>query len=371
MISTTLFRAFKLTIAVIAVLLQAACSLFYTDDRPEVQYQRAYSAEHLQIPPDLSSPDQTAGFIVSGVDDGKIQRNTLLPALDEVRFVRDGKLGWLELSASTETLWPLVRQFIQREGLLLQREEPLSGYMQTTWAEDTIEVQKSGFIALIDSALQLVRPTSELSSYRFRFEREGENRTRLFVSYRRLEEARLNSLDKDEAGEFGWVEAEADPEVEAQILTRLMVYLGIDVQRARGILSDDDIALLDSPAYVTTNEGGETALFVGRTMALVWLDVGVALENLNFKVEDDNIDAGRYQVTGTAEYAKNNAKEDDGGFFSGIADFFSSDDNLRNYLVYVGDTTGGTHITISDDNGDALDPKEEIAILNALRQYFI
>ena len=367
-----LSKPFLLLVSAALALSQSACSLFYTDDRPEVQYQRAYSAKQLEVPPDLSAPDQSGGFIVSGVEGGKIQRNTLLPSLDEVRFMRDGDLGWLELSASSEELWPLVREFIVREGLLLKKDEPLSGYMETTWAEETVAVQKGGLLGVIDSALEVVRPTSELISYGFRFERAAADKTRLFVSHRRLEEARVGVDNKDDEGEFTWAEAERDPEQEARVLVRLMVYLGIDVQRAKGILDDKDIASLSSPAYIVKDDNQQTSLFIAKTMAIAWPEVGVALENLSFQLEEDDIDTGRYEVIYGGAFLKSQEEaETEGGIFSGIANFFDTSDNTRVYQVYLGDTPGGTSLTVGDDNGDDLQPAEELAILNALRQQFI
>jgi len=255
------FVKFSLLSAGAFVLLaQSACSLFYTDDRPEVQYQRAFSAEQLESPPDLSGIDRSAGFVVSGVTGGKIQRNTLLPSLDEVRFVRDGNLSWLELSASSEDLWPLVRKFLLREGYLLKKDEPLLGYMETTWAEDIIAVPRVGLSGFINKTLTLIRPTSVLTSYVYRFERAGDATTRLFISHRTIEEQRIGEDKKQKHGEFAGGDVERDPEREARALIRLMVFLGIDVQRAKGILSDSEVARLESPAYIVLSEFRDTSL---------------------------------------------------------------------------------------------------------------
>ena len=56
------------------------------------------------------------------------------------------------------------------------------------------------------------------------------------------------------------MDAERDPELEAQLLIRLMVFLGIDVQRAQGILSETDLANLESPAYIVESESQDVSL---------------------------------------------------------------------------------------------------------------
>ncbi|MEM7292944.1 MAG: outer membrane protein assembly factor BamC [Pseudomonadota bacterium] len=216
-----------------------ACSVFYTDDRPEVQYQRAYSAEELEVPPDLSTPYKSAGFVVEGELNGKIGRNTLLPRIDDVRYVRQGDISWLELSVPAAELWTMVKKFLEREGYLLQKDEPLQGFMQTTWAEEQLAVPRQGLAGLIDKTLELIRPNSSLTAYFFRFERENESATRLFVDHRTLEESRIDNDNRREDGEYAVLEAERDPEVESRMLVRLMVYLGIEVQRAKCIIDDD------------------------------------------------------------------------------------------------------------------------------------
>ena len=357
------------------VLAQSACSMFYTDDRPEVQYQRAYSAEQLEAPPDLSEINRTAGFVVSGAEGGKIQHNTLLPSLDEVRFVREGSLSWLELSATVEEVWPLVRRFIIREGLLLKKEEPLSGYIETTWAEEILAVPRSGLSGVIDRSLALIRPTTSLTSYIFRFERSGKLSTRLFISHRTIEEQRVDDgkLQDDADAEYGWRDAEHDPELEARVLTRLMVFLGIDVQRAQGILSETDLANLESPAYIVESEFQDVSLFIAQTMSIAWNKVEVALENLLFRVEDDDFETGRFGVTFAGAFYENKSEPPESdGWFDGISDFFaSSNENTRGYQVYLRDQAGGTYLKVSDANGDALSTEEEHALLNAIRLQLI
>ncbi len=368
-----LVRFSLLSVCAFIPLTQSACSLFYTNDRPEVQYQRAYSAEQLVSPPDLSGIDRSAGFVVSGVAGGKIQRNTLLPSLDEVRLVRDGNLSWLELSASSEDLWPLVRKFILREGYLLKKDEPLLGYMETTWAEELLAVPRLGLAGIIDKTLTLIRPTSSLTSYVFRFERSGEATTRLFISHRTIEEQRV-SEDRDQVeAEFSWIDMERDPELEARVLIRLMVFLGIDVQRAKGILSEKDVARLESPAYILKTEFQNSALFIAQTLPLAWNEVENALENLYFVVEDNDIETGRFELTHAGAFLESKGEEPKSdGILDDIAIFFSSTGvSTHGYQVYLRDLPGGTYLNVSDENGDKLSPEEEHALLNAIRLQLI
>jgi outer membrane protein assembly factor BamC len=366
-------RCSLLPAGALVVLAQSACSSFYTDERPEVQYQRAYSAEQLEAPPDLSEINRTAGFVVSGAEGGKIQRNTLLPSLNEVRFVREGSQSWLELAATVEDLWPLVRRFIIREGYLLKNEVPLSGYIQTTWAEEYLTVPKSGFSGVIDQTLGLIRPTTSLTSFVFRFERSGKLSTRLFVSHRTIEEQRVDDGKVQDDGEYAWRDAEHDPEIEAQVLTRLMVFLGIDVQRAKGILNEIDLAQLESPAYIVESDLQDVSLFIAQTMPIAWNKVEIALENLLFLVEDDDFERGRFGVSyAGAFYDNNNEQAQSVGWFKGITEFFSSgNENTRGYLVLLRDQAGGTYLKVSDANGEALSTEEEHALLNAIRLQLI
>lgn len=351
---------------------QAACSAFYSDDRPEVQYQRAQSAEELEVPPDLAAPDKSGEFVVSGIDSSKIQRNTLLPEIEEVRFMREGDLSWLALSVEVEKLWPQVREFIFREGYVLSKNEPLSGYMETTWAEDKIAVPQSGISGFFSDALAVLTPSSSLTSYVFRFERDSDMSTRLFVTHREISEQAIETANpREEDGEYEWKDVGRNPELEARLLTRLMVYLGIDVQRAKGVLSDVEVVQLESPAYIVKNDQQESALFIAEPFALAWPKVSVVLENLNFYIEDEDINTARYQVSYAGAFHLVEASQEDEGFFGRVFGFFDSSDNIKGYQVYLNEQSNGTYVTLSDANGEALHPEEEHAILDAMRLQLI
>lgn len=361
------------TIGLFALLSQSGCSAFYSNDRPEVQYQRAYDAKRLEVPPDLSASDQGDTFVVSGVNAGKIQRNTLLPEMAEIRFMREGDLSWLELSISAEQLWPQVREFILREGYVLQKDEPLTGYMETTWAEDKIMVPQSGLSGFFSQALAVLTSSSELTSYAFRLERKDLDSTRLFVTLRKItEEAIEIDNPRKEDGECEWNGVGRDSEREARFLTRLMVYLGIDMQRAKGILNEVEVAQLKSPAYFTKNTQQEPALFIAQPFSQAWPEVSVALEDLNFVIDEDEIQTARYQVSyGGTFHQVETQEEGEEGLFGGLFDFLDSSDSVKSYLVYLSDQVSGTYVTVSDINSEPLHRQEEHAILDALRLQLI
>ncbi|MEM7207402.1 MAG: outer membrane protein assembly factor BamC [Pseudomonadota bacterium] len=354
---------------VITAALLPACSAFYSDSRPEVLYQKADSAEQLVIPPDLSSPRQSAGFVISGVDNEKITPNTLLPELDEIRYVRDGDVSWLALSSAPEDLWGGVREFLQREGYLLRKESPLEGIMQTTWAEETLAVPRAGLLGVIDKTLELIRPNESLTTFTFRFERAEQGGTHLFVDYRTIAEQRIDDDARDEDGTFAYRDAERNPEIESRMLMRLLVYLGIDVQRAKGILSEEDIARMEADAYIAQGDDFGTALVVTKTYALVWDEVEIALEDLLFDIEYGEFDVGRFDVSYTGDrFVADEPEEEDGGILQSLGAIFSAENtDVRTYQVYLGDRPDGTYITLSDDNGEQLNNAEELSILNAIK----
>ena len=353
-----IYKYFTFILSLILFITQAGCSTIYSDDRPEVQYKKAYSADKLEIPPNLSKPDRTGSFIISGLKSGKIQRNSLLPVLEHVKFMRDGRLAWLEVSMSSEALWPLLIEFITHEGLQIKREMPLQGYLETSWQEEKIGLPQTGFDAFFGSALNWIRPTSELSSYIFRIERIAPEATRIFITLRRVEETRIRGDGKDDASDFGWQASSINPEEEAYLLTKLLVFLGVDFQRARDILEE--------VTYIIESDQQEKVLFISRPLSSVWSEMNDALENIGFAVEESDTDAKFYKVLHLGPFLSTDQKVEK----STLGDLLSNSQDQRTYFVYLSDVSGGVHVSVYDDNVNALSKQETLSILSALRRQF-
>ncbi|MEM7292943.1 MAG: hypothetical protein AAF420_06040, partial [Pseudomonadota bacterium] len=55
--------------------------------------------------------------------------------------------------------------------------------------------------------------------------------------------------------------------------------------------------MIRAPAYIAKTENHETSLFVAKTYPLAWNDISEALENMLFRIEDDDFDSGQLEVS--------------------------------------------------------------------------
>src|SRR5215216_677201 len=133
----------------------AACS-FSGIELPtkKVEYKSAGRLPPLDIPPDLTRPQADERFLVPDVGTrgsatfSEYQRDrvgnraesagsgAVLPVQDDARIERAGTQRWLVVKGQPEKLWPLVKEFWQETGFLVNVEMPEAGVIETDWAEN-------------------------------------------------------------------------------------------------------------------------------------------------------------------------------------------------------------------------------------------
>lgn len=274
--------------ALVSVLLGlslAACQPGYRASSPEVLYSKnADTALELQVPPDLNNVAEGEQFVLPGTSGGAITRNTLLPETAVVRFVRQGSENYLDISASPEALWPQLQAFLRSERYPIASSEPVSGSMTSQWRELTDEEGRSALKSLL-------RSDESVSRVAFRLERGSGNTTRLF--------ARQQVADNSDASvgpDDVWPSTSHDPESTSELLVRLMVFLGVQEQRARGILNDAEVAAVLGDATLQST-ATDTFLVVYRSYEPAYRKVSVALEALASGSVSGDSNVGRLDVT--------------------------------------------------------------------------
>ena len=176
-------------VCVLAALALAACGSFGVMDMPtkKVEYKSAGKLAPLDIPPDLTRPTGDERFAVPDGARGsatasEYQReregrsagtgsSVVLPVQDSARIERDGSQRWLAIQGDPEKLWPVVKDFWQEIGFIVNVEMPDTGVMETDWAESRARVP-DGFIRnTLGKLLDSVYSTSERDKFRTRLER--------------------------------------------------------------------------------------------------------------------------------------------------------------------------------------------------------
>jgi outer membrane protein assembly factor BamC len=337
----------------------------------EATYKSSRSLPPLEVPPDLSSatlndslqvPEATAGSATLSDFTGANRQvaaagaETVLPDLATARVERSGDKRWLVVDATPGQIWPRVRDFWLEQGFLIQIEDSSIGILETDWAEKRAPI-KGGFIQGMMSKLSSAfYGVATRDKFRTRLERaEQPGQTEIYVSHRGAEEvvkeAALSTPSADDVR--SWQPRPADPELEAEMLTRMMVFFGTEEDSAKQRIAETrdkrDRALIE-------RDGGGSVLKLQESFSRAWRRTGLALDRVGFTVEDRDRSRGLYFVRYVdPEKDASGAREE--GFFSKLAFWRddSRDTSEDGYLIsLIGGRDGAddTQVVVLNKEGE-------------------
>ena len=324
---------------VVLATLFASCSTvkeWIEPDKVDYRAEGAKKAPRLDLPPDLSMPGSSDRFAVP--DTGAkgaatlsaynadrfnaagqtIQPNAaVLPTVAKMHIERSGSQRWLVVTGAPEQLWPQVKEFWQETGFLINIEQPESGVMETDWNENRAKVSSDIVRNTLGKLIDQLYSTPERDKFRTRLEPGSETgTTEIYISHRGVAEVYVNERSDSTV----WQPRPADPELEAEMLRRLMVRLGADNERAKTLLAAAPVA--DRAKLVTADKGSTLQVFESFDRA--WRRVGLALDRVGFTVEDRDRSQGVYFVRYIDPEVDAKGKKSD-GFISKLL-FFMPDD---------------------------------------------
>jgi outer membrane protein assembly factor BamC len=350
----------RVAVAACSALALAACSTFSGFELPskKVDYKSAGKIPPLDVPPDLTRPTTDDRYLVPDVNpkgtatfsayskdrSGAPQSaRDILPQGGEARIERAGTQRWLVVKGEPATLWPVVKDFWQETGFIVNVEIPEAGVMETDWAENRAKIP-DGFIRnTLGKLLDAVYSTSERDKFRTRLERGGETgTTEVYISHRGMEEV-FTSASKDETK---WQPRLPNPELEAEMLRRLMVRLGVQESRAKAQLASSSTA---PRASLSRSSDGAT-LSLDEQFDRAWRRVGLALDRVGFTVEDRDRSKGLYFVRYIDPETDN--KTADKGWLSRLK-FWGSTSKPKNeqYQILVQGGNSGAQVNVLDKSG--------------------
>ena len=144
-----------------------------------------------------------------------------------------------------------------------------------------------------------------------------EGTTEIYISHRGMYEVYANE-GKDRTV---WQPRPADPELEAEMLRRLMVRLGTEENRSKTLMAAE--SKKEERAKMMRAAGGVGSLQLLEAFDRSWRRVGLALDRVGFAVEDRDRTKGLYFVRYIDPEA-GDAKKSDGGFLSKLKFWDSS-----------------------------------------------
>ena len=349
---------YLLSTLLLQALLLAGCSGSLIESK-KVEYKSASTQQlpRLEVPPDLTAPNRDERYAVPDVaakgpttfssysgekstQQGSVPATAgaLLPQGNKMRIERSGTQRWLVVSGiPPEKLWPSLKEFWQGIGFVVNLERPEAGIMETDWAENRVKLSNDVIHNVLGKFLGSAYSTPERDKFRTRLEKGAEpGSTEIYISHRGLYETYID----EGRSETRWQPRPADPELEAEMLSRVMVRLGADEGQAKALVKSTEA----QPERAKLDQASAGTLQLAEPFDRAWRRVGLVLDRVGFTVEDRDRAQGLYFVR-YVDLETDNTKKADPGFLSklmfwkgGKADA-SQNAQFRIQVKGAGDTT--------------------------------
>jgi outer membrane protein assembly factor BamC len=356
--------------ALLSVLLGglAGCSSvesMFSSDRLDYRGQSAKTPT-LEVPPDLTQLARDGRYTPQG--SGTVSAsafgnpaavaastasttNSVAPtSLGDFKLMREGKQRWLATSLPADKLWPQLRTFWTDLGFTLAVDSAETGTLETAWAENRAKLPDDAIRRTLGRILDSFYSTGERDKFRTRVERAGNGSgsgsgSEIYLTHFGMVEELTGPL-KDSTV---WTARPTDPQLEAELLQRMMVKLGAKPDDATKAVAAGATPTAGTAATARARAvtGQPTATVqVDDNFDRAWRRVGVALDRNGFTVEDRDRSTGTYYV----RYADPRfAGQDEPNFFARLFSGAQAATGPARYRVQV--KGEGERSTVSILNG--------------------
>jgi outer membrane protein assembly factor BamC len=305
--------------SLMALTVSGCDSIPFMNNTPD--YKGAGRSRPLEVPPDLTSISANDTYTVPGGSttysefsqgqETPAVKEKILPTPDSVHLERAGSQRWLVVQAPPEKIWPVIREFWAELGFAVRVENSDTGVMETEWVDPSslTKDNKGNYLDKFQGWLDRLNTLANRQKFRTRLDRgQIEGTTEIYMSHRAVSDTPDDGKVKvrNRLGEFdtGYApqkqartiadKERADAEdLDAELLRRLMVRLGVEDQKSRSIMENNTTQLRASLSKATD---GTLILAVNDEFDRAWRRVGLALDRVGFVVEDKNRSNGVYFV---------------------------------------------------------------------------
>lgn len=317
----------------------------------------------LDVPPDLTqlardSRYQAQGGAVSaaafqsgtpGAPRAAAITPTIAPqALGAFRIERAGSQRWLSTPLNPEQLWPQLQAFWKDSGLTLVVDQPTAGLMETEWSENRAKLPDDLIRRTLGRLVESLYSTGERDKFNTRVERNGAG-SEVYISHRGLLEVATGRQTETTV----WQRRPNDPELEAAMLARLMIKLGLKEEQAKATATE---AAAAAPTRARILDGRAAAtLQLDDNFERAWRRVGLALDRSGFTVEDRDRGQGLYFVRYIDPAL---AGQEEPGFFAKLFGADKGSTGPKKYRISVKGEGSASIVSVLDatgaaENGDA------------------
>jgi outer membrane protein assembly factor BamC len=344
----------------------------------DLEYLDSRMMPNLEIPPDLTRVDVDSEFELPAVFSGDSSETSSIPVLarvDSIELNGHSDFYWLSIDEPVDNLYQLVKDFWASEGFTLAMDEPAIGVMKTNWVfnEEGAQDEDKGFLAKLFSSEDL---SESQDQFKTRIARDtGTTVSQIYITHRGTEYTHVGGTRLKENEDLSyWGVRASEPELEVEMLSRLMLYLGL--RQAEVDQQLVNIRLLAPRASIHTDYTGdetenETYILVKDEYTRAWNRTLHQLERLNLDVISSNIDNGLVTNEGFILIETDiEIEKDVSGFFS----FGSKMEIVKKRiklvkLVFSEESYDITRIDMETDDGEIDSSPEGVEFLTLLYQY--
>jgi outer membrane protein assembly factor BamC len=340
----------------------------------KIDYKSATKLPTLEVPPDLTAPTGDNRYAIPDAQGSGAatlsaysqERKTvpggtqvLLAQPEKARVERAGSQRWLVVQATPQEVWPVIKDFWQETGFIISVESPETGVIETDWAENRAKIPQDVIRRTIGKVIEGLYSTAERDKFRTRIE-AGQQGTEIYISHRGMMEVYANE-GKDRTV---WQPRPADPELEAEMLRRLMQRFGVEQARAEALLAKQQ-----APEQARIVRAGDRAsLEMDEGFDRAWRRVGLALDRVGFAVEDRDRAKGVYFVRYIDPEIDNASKRDEG--LLGRLAFWRSkkEQGSPRLQIAVEEAGDKTRVSVSGGEGEGAGADTQDRILKLLHK---
>ncbi|MBV8501694.1 MAG: outer membrane protein assembly factor BamC [Paucibacter sp.] len=273
---------------------------------------QARQVEALQVPPDLSQLNNRTvepGTVISAAamqtDGSKPRAVTATPggprvalnAVGDVRFEHLGNERWVHSALTPEQIWPQVRNFWAEQGMTVETENAETGLMETAWYEDRSKLPNDIVRNTLGKIFDNLWDSGLRDKYRTRLERDAAGGTNVYISQQGMAEV----FTDRERNNLVWRPRPNDPQLEALMLSRLMLKLGAQDSDAKAVASaapaptakTNEVPIIPAPRSLADVPN---QIEVADGFDRAWRRVAQSLDRHGFTVEDRDRPQGLFYL---------------------------------------------------------------------------
>ncbi len=356
----------RLALVLLAIVVGGCASIA---EKRKIDYGAVKSLPPLDVPPDLSAPsgdksaspaaatfsEFTSGQNKQGAAPGAPAK--VLPEYSNIRIERDGQVRWIVAHGRPEQLWPQVRAFVLSNGLVVARENPQTGVIETEWAENRAKVG-TGSQKLLAKALGTLYSTGTRDRFRLRLDRgTAPDSVEIYITHQGMEEVVSRAGGDGNVEETRWQPRASDPDLEIEMMRLLMAHLGTGGDRTAVAAAPPEAAPKAEPtpaaperAKLVRNEGSAPFLSLQESLDRAWRRVGLTLDRVGFTIDDRDRSQWTYYIRYVDPDKKSKKASDD------------------EYRIHLKESGAETVIEVLDKEGVQLASKPGDRILGLLHE---